>query len=95
MKEKQLELNDMQIHLNETQMQLYLLAKRKGFLCFEDFFVYATNTTRRSNLMRFVACGILVDDGQVGRFKYNGKSDFDVKVAKAIVKKAEEEYGKR
>ena len=64
----------MEYKLTSRQKELIELAKEKGFLTLEDFnAMFSSPITRKSNLERFVAMGVLKADKIIGKFIYTGE----------------------
>ena len=64
----------MEYKLTPRQKELIELAKERGFLTLEDFnAVFSSPISRKANLERFVAMGILKANKIIGKFIYMGE----------------------
>jgi hypothetical protein len=58
--------------LTSKQKEVINIAKEKGFVTFETFSsIYSSPISRKANLERFVALGLLVQTDIPGKFKLN------------------------
>jgi len=56
----------------KQQKQILAIGRRKGFVTLQDFIiVYSSPISRKSNLERFMAMGILVESKVPGKFIFN------------------------
>jgi hypothetical protein len=54
------------------QKEILKVAKEKGFITLETFLgIFSSPISRKANLERFVALGILIPDAIMGKFKLN------------------------
>lgn len=63
--------------LNDTQKELMILAKEKGYLTIDDFKMqYTSLMTIKANIERFKLMGLLKDSEKVtGKFDYLGEKN--------------------